>query len=336
MSMTLSTDSGISLTTNIYAAANALMHAQPHIVFDRFAKQETMPKNKKTTIQWRRVKPWTASTVPLQEGVTPTARKFEYEKVNTNLQQYGDLAELTDVIEDTAEDPVMLDASAEAGANVGRTKEQLTYATVRGGTNITYQNGTARTDVNTPPTLNKLRLVVQALERQKALKHTKVLDGSPKYGTKAIEAAYIAICHTDVKADIRNLPGFTPVAEYGTMKTVHELEFGCVEDVRFVCSADLTPFQDAGGARAGSGTSMVSTSGTSADVYPIIVFGQEAFGTVTLRGFGSVSPTILPANKPSKSDPMGQRGYIATKFWHAACRLNEMWLMRWEVAVTAL
>jgi hypothetical protein len=36
---------------------------------------------------------------------------------------------------------------------------------------------------------------------------TNVMDGSPDFQTKPIEAAYIAVAHTDVEADIRSCAG---------------------------------------------------------------------------------------------------------------------------------
>src|SRR5690606_38980029 len=131
---------------------------------------------------------------------------------------------------------------------------------------------------------NAQRAVTRALKRQKAMKITSILDGSVNFKTTPVEAAYIAVHHTDVEQDVRNLAGFTPVAEYGSRKPVSEYELGTVEDVRYICSPDLDPFADEGGAFGGSGTNMVSTSGTNADVYPVLYFGKEAYGTVALRG----------------------------------------------------
>ena len=147
-----------------------------------------------------------------------------------------------------------------------------------------------------------------------------------------MEAAYVAVAHTDVESDIRNLPGFKTTAEYGTRNPISEYEIGSVEDVRYILSPDLNPFLDAGGAKG----TMVSTSGTSADVYPIVYFGQDAWGMVALRGQGAVSPTIIPVGQKTKDDPLGQRGYVGWKTWHAALILNQAWMSRLEVAVSLL
>jgi len=336
MTTTKYSDSGISPRTNVYAVRQMLKHAGPVVVLDKFGLMQKMPKNKTQTIKWRRPNVFSAASVPLVEGVTPSTTQFSYTDVEATLKEYGQLVEITDAIEDTHEDPVLNDAAVQAGENIGRTIEALTYGVVRAGTNVVRANGSARTDINTPVTLNGLRSVVKSLKAQKAMMITKVLDGSVNYATRSVEAAYIAVCHTDLEPDLRNLAGFLPVAQYGSRKTVHDQEFGTVENVRFVTTPDLTPFTDAGGAKAGAVGTMVSTTGTSADVYPILIFGKEAYGVVPLRGMESVSPSIIPPGKKDKSDPLGQRGYVGWLTWFTSKILNDNWLYRYEVAATAI
>lgn len=336
MTITRYSDAGVSPRTNVYAERKMLRHAGPVMVLDKFGIAKQMPKNKTQTIKFRRPKVFTAATTPLVEGVTPSATQFSYEDVEATIKQYGQIIEITDVIEDTHEDPVLNDAAEQAGENIGRTLEALTYGVLRAGTNVFYANGSDRNAVNTPISLSKVRAVIRGLKAQKAMKITKILDGSVNYATKPIEASFVAVHHTDLDADIRNLPGFIPVAQYGSRKVISDYEVGSVEDVRFVCSPDLDPFVDVGGAKSGSGTEMVSTSGTNADVYPVLFFGKEAYATIALRGQGAVSPTILRPGVRDKSDPLGQRGFVGWKTWHVAVILNQVWMARLEVAATAL
>lgn len=332
MPLTTSTSSGISQRTNVYAERQMLKHAGPVMVLDKFGLTKPLPKNKSQTIQFRRPKVFTAATAPLVEGVTPNSTAFQYEDVSVSLKQYGQIVEITDVIQDTHEDPVLNDAAQQAGENIGRTIEALTYGVLKAGTNVYYTNGSARGDVNTPVSLSKIRAVIRGLRAQKAMMITQVLKGSTDYATRAVEAAYVAVTHTDVESDIRNLPGFLPTAQYGSRSVVSEHELGSVESTRFLISPDLAPWADAGGT-AGS---MVSTTGTSADVYPILFFGKEAYGIVPLRGQGAVEPSIIPPGQKSKSDPLGQRGVVGWKTYFAALILNQSWMARLETAVTEL
>jgi N4-gp56 family major capsid protein len=325
-------DAAISPRTNVYAERQMLKHAMPVMVLEKLALTKQMPKNKTDTIKFRRPKIFTAATTPLVEGVTPNSTQFQYEDVSTSLKQYGMVIEVTDVIEDLAEDPVLNDASLQAGENIGRTIEALNYGVVRAGTGVTYQNGSGRSDVNTVLSLAKQRSVTRTLKTNKAQMITRMLSGSTSYKTSPVEAAYVAVGHTDLEADIRNLPGFVPVAEYGQRTPFCAEEIGSCEGVRYVLSPDLEPFADAGGAKGAT----VSTTGTSSDVYPIIFFGQDSWATVALRGQGAVSPSIIPVGQKTKDDPLGQRGYVGWKTWHAALILNQAWMHRLEVAVTAL
>jgi len=336
MTGTRYTDAGVSPRTNVYAERQMLKHAMPVRILDKFGQIRPMPKNKTQTIKFRRPKIFTAATTPLVEGVTPSATQFSYEDVSATIKQYGQVVEITDVIEDTHEDPVLNDATVQAGENIGRTLEALDWGILRAGTNVFYTNGTARSSVNTPISLAKQRAVMRSLKAQKSYKITRILSASVNYGTSAIEASYVAVHHTDVEQDIRNMAGFIPVADYGSRSPVSEYELGTVEDTRYICSPDLDSFQDGGGAFAGSGVSMVTNAGTSADVYPVLYLGKEAYGIVPLRGQGSVSPTILRPGVKSKSDPLGQRGYVGWKTWHTAVILNQVWMARLEAAVTAL
>jgi N4-gp56 family major capsid protein len=336
MTTTAYASPGISQRTNVYAEKEMLRWAKPVMVLEKLGLAKQMPKNKSDTIKFRRPRVFAAVNVPLVEGVTPTAVAFSYEDVQVSMKQYGMVVEITDKIEDMHEDPVLNDATIQAGENIGRTIEALNYAVVRAGTSVFYANGTARTAVNTPVSLNKFRAAVRYLKSQKAMKITKILSGSSDFATRPVEASFVAVCHTDVESDIRNLAGFTPVAEYGQRSPISENEFGTVEEIRFITSADLAPFADAGGAKAGASGTMVSTSGTSADVYPIIIFGQDAWGMVALRGQGAISPSIIPVGQKTKDDPLGQRGYVGWKTWYAGLILNQTWMTRIEVAATFL
>lgn len=334
MAITKSTDANIVQRTNVWAAKEMLKHAAPVTVLDKLALPKPMPKNKGLNVKFRRPVPFAAATSALTEGVTPTATSFEMADVSVTLAQYGHVVTYTDTIEHTHEDPIVQEAVIQSGENIGRTIEALTYSVVKAGTNVFYPGTTtARNQVNDTITLNKQRAVVRSLRANKADKIRKIMSGSPDYGTTPVEAAYVAVTHTDMEADIRSMSGFRPVAEYGTMSKICDEEIGVVENVRYVTSADLEPWEDAG-ALVGA-TGMKSTSGTNIDVYPVLFFGKEAFGVVSVRGLGAVEPAIVTP-KPSDSDPLAQRGHIGWKTWFAAVRLNELWMARLEVGATDL
>lgn len=325
-------DSGVSPRTAVHAAREMLKHAEPVMVLEKMGLTKPIPPNESMTVVFRRPRVFAAATVPLVEGVTPASHTFRYDDVQATLQQYGEVVEVSDVIEDTHEDPVLTHASMMAGENIGRTKEALIWGVLRAGTNVTFANGTLRTSVNTPFSFAKQAAITRSLKNQKAKMITSVLDASINYATRPVQASYVCVAHTDLEYDIRALPGFVPTSQYARKSPICDQEIGACVDVRYVLSPDLDKFADAGGAING----MISTTGSNADVYPMIFFGREAFGVVPLRGKNAVSPTVLPVGQKTKDDPLGQRGYVGWKMWHTSLILNQNWLVRAEVAATAL
>lgn len=339
--MSKTTYGDISQRTAVYAYSVMLENTGYVNVLGLFGDVKPIPKNKAETVKFRRPIPFPLATTPLQEGVTPTARKMAYEDVQVTMLQFGDLVAITDKVADLSEDPVLTDASREAGKQAGGTLEQVIYGVLKGGTSVFYANGASRAAVNTAITLNRQRKVVRYLKAMKAQPFTEILSGSLLIGTQPVESGFIAVAHTDLEADIRNMAGFVPTAKYGQRKPVCPQEIGSVENVRYVLSPDLGEFADAGGVAGGN---FESTTGTNCDVYPILYFGMHAYGLTPLKGSKvngkmtdmSITPTVINPGTIDKSDPLGQRGFVGWKTWFNAVRLNETWMARLEVAASAL
>jgi N4-gp56 family major capsid protein len=259
-----------------------------------------------------------------------------YEDVTVQIAQYGAVIAITDKVDDLAEDPVLKDAAMMAGEQAAETVEMITYGAIKAGTNVFYDTiaHTSRATVNSKITIDRVRAVVRALRANRGKPVTSMLSASPGYATKAIEGGYIAFGHTDLEADIRALPGFTPVASYGSRQPLCPEELGSVESIRFILTPLMVPFQAAGAAVASTG--MIADNATNIDVYPMIFVAKEAYGLVPLKGANSITPSVLNPGTPSKSDPLGQVGFVGWKTYFAAKVLNENWLARIEIGATAL
>lgn len=331
----------------IMAEREMLKHAMPIKVLSTFGTQKQIPQNKTDTVVFRRALPIdagsngapniTASNYLLQEGVTPGSRTITYQDVQVTLQQYGVLMKLSSKAEAMYEDDIPGDMVKLVGEHMASIEELISYGVVRGGTNVVFANGTQRSAVNTAITLNKLRQAARQLESAHAQLVTEKLAASVNFNTTAIEPGYLVFIHTDMEADFRNLTNFVPVARYGSQKPVHEREVGTVERFRIVTSPYFRPFLSAGGSiTSGTFLSNGGTSGTTADVYPIMVVAQEAWGQVALKGMGAIQPIYLPAKQITHANPMGQFGYVGANFYKNAVRLNENWMVRIEAACSAL
>lgn len=331
--MATTTYGDISQRTANWAVKEMLAHAQPVLVLNKFGQIKPIPQNRAETAKFRRPIPFATATAALTEGVTPGSHKIQYEDVAVTLQQYGDIVEISDKVADISEDPVLKDVISLSGEQAAATQEELLWGVLKAGTNKFYANGTGRTDVNSIFAVTDQRAVIRSLRSNRATPITQMLDGSLKVGTMPIEGGYIAFAHTDFEHDLRTVGGsdFIPVAEYGSRKPLCPEEIGSIENVRYILSPVLTPYPDAGDTKG----SMKSTSGTKADVYPIIYISRDYYATCPLAG-GQIKPMVVNPGTPSGADPMGQRGFVSWKTWWAGTILNEAWGACLEVAVTAI
>ncbi len=326
------TYSDISPRTAAYADKRLLTRAHPYILFDKFGQTRPLPSKSSKTIKFRRYNSLPITPKYLIEGVTPALSKPTKTDVEATLRQMGDGVELTDVIMDTHEDPILQEYTDILGEQAPQMRDQFNYGILKAGTSVFLANGSSRGEVNTPLSVSLIRNATRTLERQNARKITKKLSASPNYATVPVPPSYYAICHTDLAPDWEALTAWTPVERYAQPST-EEAEIGKIGNLRVLTTSLAFPFEDAGGIYNGSGTAMMSTSGSSADVYPILIFGRDAYGLVPLKGKGAVSVMVTNPNKATKSDPFGQRGTVAWKGMHTCTILNDAWMCRVEVAV---
>lgn len=324
----------IGARVGLYAVASFLAHAQPSLLLERFAMTQSVPKNTGQTIKWRRPVPFAVSTDALVEGVTPSPLGFQYEDVSGVLQQYGSWVAITDVVLDTHEDENLNTVTMLAGEQAALTKERILWNMMVGGTNVIYSGtATSRNTVAAIIDAGDLRLAQRTLKVAMAKPITKIIDASVKIATQPVAPGYVAIGHTNFEADLRGLTGFVPREQYANTKLLHEHEIGKFEDIRFILSPHVTYFSGAGAAAAAG----VLNNGTAIDVYPLVIFGQDAFAATPLKGMESARIAVKnPQMGVSYDDPLGQRGFVAWKMWYSATRLNEAWIVRIEAAVTNL
>jgi len=327
----------------IAAEQEMLRHAEPIEVLARFGMQKQQPQRKTDTIVFRRVNPFnmasngapniTVNAFELQEGVTPNSNTISYTDVSVTLKQYGVLFKFTSKAELMYEDDIPSDMSKICGETMAEVAEKIRYGVIKGGISIIYSNGTSRAAVNTAISLNKLRQATRTLESARARMVTQRLASGPNFGTAPVEAGYLVFIHTDLEADVRNLPGFTKVEEYAQRKPVHDRELGSVERFRFITSPLFEPWLGAG---SGTLNGMVSLGASNVDVYPSVIVAEDAWGQIALKGMGAVQPTVLKATDKNHANPMGQFGYVGCNFWMNAVRLNENFMTKIESGATAL
>lgn len=342
-----------------------LSHSEPQEVIGVLCKsmKKSIPKHNSLTVKYRRWLPIGATTASpniwvvepssyvLTEGETPPSGTVTPQDITAVLQQYGVLKRYTDVVADSYEDDIPAEMVKLCGEEVGLIREKIRWGVLKAGTNV-YRGGgvAARTSIIARVSANLLRNVARGLSANLAIKITDILPPSTNVGTSSVEAAFVVVCHTDMEADLRSqLSTFTHISDYGSRRAVHENELGSYDQFRFVSSPHLNPYLSAGGTTAAAstvlaaaGTGGVNGAGTeAADVYPMIVLSEEAYGDVTMRGMDSFSayhrkPGGGEGSNSSTDDPLGQRGHVGAKFYMTAVRLNELRMAVVEVACGAL
>lgn len=325
----------ITPRTAAYAVDKMLERAQPMLNMARFAQLQTVPKGKTKVCKWRRYGRLAPTTTPLSEGVTPTINTYTATDVTATLAQYGQVIGLTDVIQDTHEDPVLSEMSESLGETAGQTQELILFNTLKSGSQVKYANGAARGSVNTPITAVLCRAGIRQLKVQDTIPLTSMLSASDGVGTAPIPACYVCFVHPNAEMDLQSTThfpsGYTRVQNYGTFKPLSDAEIGSFENIRFLASTLYAPVANAGG----SAGSMISTGGSAADVFLSILVGKNAYASVNLGAGGSGLSPIVVNPKPTESDPLAQRGRVGFKMWSTAAILNDAWMTRLEHAATA-
>ena len=333
----------VSQRVTVRAAVKMLKEVENIEILGPFGMAEQQPLNTTDTIVWRRLNPWNmgangapvidVNSFELQEGVNPPANSISYTDVSATLQHYGLLFKFSKKTKLMYADDVSGDMVRLTARTLSEQVELLRFGVLKGGTVVDYSNGTSRAAVNTRINISQLRRIARTLEEARAMRVTSMLAPGPKYDTKAVEPCYLVFHHTDLNADIRDLPDFTRVERYGTANKVHPREIGACEEFRFIPSPLFRPFLAAGASVGSSG--MKSVGASNVDVYPFVVMGEDAWGHVALKGNGAIKPVVHEAT-PSKADPLGQFGYVGANYFTTAVRLNENWMCRGECGASDL
>jgi len=321
----------------------------PTIVLGLGCEMKQIPKNKGGNISYRRIIPtggattnantinrWsvTAAAHLLQEGVTPSAESLTDQYVNVQINEYGAIYGWSNKTADLHEDDIPKDMEMVMGKRMGLVHEMIRYGVMKACTNVVYAGGTTRATTDEAISLTVLRRAARGLLANHAGKKSSIIRPGPEYDTSAIEEAFLVMVHTDAAADVRDLPGFVPVAKYAGTKLISPKEIGSCEEFRFILSPELAAYADAGGANAALyGT---TNSAANIDVYPYIVCGENAVFDIGLKGEDSFDMNVIPHTQIDKNDLLGQRGYCGASFRSAALVVNNGHMCVIEAGVSSL
>ena len=305
------TASGMSAEMKTYYEKRLLDQAEPALVHDQFGDKYPIPTNGGKTIEFRKYDSLPKATTPLTEGVTPNGQTLNVTTITSDLHQYGGWTPLTDVLQMTAIDNNVVQATRVLASQAGRTMDSITRDVLAGGTNVLYApkqsaDGT-ETAVTSRAGLDKTCTLTPKLFFQAAAQ-LGAMNADP------IGDSYIAIIHPYAAYDLKTSREFIEVHKYADPEAMFRGEIGKLGNIRFIETSEAKIWKDA-------------TCPAGLAVFGTLVLGAHAYGVTELEG-GGLEHIVKQLGYGD--DPLNQRASVGWKGMRAAERLVEQYMIRIE------
>lgn len=209
-----------------------------NLVFLQFGDPVSLPKHGGKVIEWRKWSKFAKALKPLEEGVTPNGTPIDVGTVTARINQFGDYTTVSDLLEMTAIDNVIVEITAKHGENAKLTLDTVVRNKLCCGTNVLFADnmasGTAE-KVNARGQLTKdCKLTVDMVARAAA---TLKKANAPK-----IDGSYVAVVHPSVSYDLMRNEEWIDVNKYSNATAIFNGEIGKLYGVRFVESTEAPVF----------------------------------------------------------------------------------------------
>lgn len=312
MNTNVTTDSGMTAEMRKYYNMALIDEASANLVHDQFGQKRPIPQGNGKTINFRKFEALEKATTPITEGVTPNGKKLEATDLEATVDQYGDYVTLADMLEMTAIDNIILEATKVIGRQAGLTLDTITRNKINAGTNVSYcpklgADG-AETAVTTRAGLDSsCALTVKAI--QKAVAKLRAQNAP------AINGKYVGIIHPYAAYALMRDPEWVDAHKYANPTNLYEGEIGEIAGVRFVQSSEAK----------------IWTEGSNA-VFSTLVLGADAYGTTEITG-GGLQTVIKQKGSAGTADPLDQRSSVGWKATKTAEILMDNYMVRIESCV---
>lgn len=311
----VTTDSKLSAENKTFYDRALVEKAGPNLIHGQFGQKRPIPKNGGKRIQFRRYASLPKALKPLTEGVTPEGRKLSATAVEAEVNQYGDFVCLSDVLDLTAIDNNVLEATKAVGRQAGLTLDTITRNVLQSGTNVFYCPKVGANGVQTPVTdrsgLDKTcTLTVDVVKKVAAMLKAA---NAPK-----IDGDYVCILHPYVAYDIMSDPRWEEMHKYTTPENMYQGEIGRIAGVRFVETSEAAVYK---------GTENSCPTGLA--VFGCLFIAQGAYGVTEVTG-GGLQTIIKQLGSAGTADPLDQRSTVGWKALQTAEILMEPYMVRVE------
>ena len=315
VNVTMDVASGNSLSAEMktFYDMTLIDEAQAQLVHDQFGQKRPIPANGGKTIEFRKFSSLAKALTPLTEGVTPDGKTLDVSTITATVSQYGDFITQSDMLELTALDNTILEATKLLGRQAGATLDTVVRNVLQAGTNVTYcpkiGEGGAETAVTSRANLDATaQLTVKVLQQ--------VVAKLRAQNAPTINGKYVAIVHPYVAYDLMRDPEWIDAHKYAQPTNLYEGEIGEIAGIRFVQTTEAKIY-------SGSGC----PSGLS--VFGTLVFGDGAYGVTEITG-GGLQTIVKQKGSAGTADPLDQRSSVGWKAIKTAEILIPNYLVRIE------
>lgn len=237
--MNTQTTGGLSAEMKTYYGMELLENAKPQLVHNQFAATKPLPVGGGKTVEWRKFGAFDKALTPLTEGVTPDGSGISVSYITKDLSQYGDYTTVSDMLDLTAIDDVVLEITDRHGANMGLTLDTVTRNEIQQGNQVIYapmvnENG-SKTEILSRYALNDKCKISGELVAKAATALKKM--NAPKFNGK-----YICIIHPSVAYDLRQDESWIAAHQYAAATELFDGEIGELHGVRFVETTEAKIF----------------------------------------------------------------------------------------------
>ena len=295
-------DSGLSVENKTYYDKRLIDTAQPHLVHNQFGQKRPIPKNGGKKIEFRQYASLPKALTPLTEGVTPDGSKLSVTAIEAEVAQYGNYVTLSDILDLTAIDNNVLEATKACGRQAGLTLDTITRNILHSGKNVFYCPKGDGTAVTARAGLdNTCKLTVKMVNKVAAFLKAQ---NAPK-----IDGSYVAIIHPFVAFDLMEDPAWKYPHQYQDTTNLYEGEIGKIGGVRFVESSEAK----------------IYTGG----VFGTLFIAEGAYGVTEITG-GGLETIIKQLGSSGVADALNQRSSVGWKATATAEILVPSYLVRVE------
>ncbi len=214
--------------------------AGANLIHEQFGQKRPIPKNGGKTIEFRKFSKLPKAIKPITEGVTPAGNKLCVSGVSCTVDQYGDYIEQTDLLELTAVDNTIVEATKELAAQAGLTLDTIVRNELVAGTNVMY--APEITDEGEQEIFSRSDITKNCKLRVKDI--FKIAAELKSVNAPKIDGAYVAIIHPYVAYDLMQEAGeqWIGIQKYVNPENILRGEIGTLGGVRFVESTEAKIF----------------------------------------------------------------------------------------------